>query len=144
MKVRLHFKTPDVAEYALEDLDEDERYEAEAAIERYVEYGELAIIEIDSESGVARVLPQKEDRNARNFKTVLDLSTAHVPNPKPDFGDVRVEAHEYGWIVWVTDITDEGADWLKPILAEARKRECVLVLFDQDAEKFDGLKTYDW
>jgi len=82
--------------------------------------------------------------NEINFRTLLDLSTAHAPNPSPDFGDVRVEGHEFGWIVWVTDATEDGAEWLKPILAEARKHKCVLVLFDQDASTFDGLQIYDW
>ena len=51
MKVRLSFKTSDVADYALEGLDDDERAEAEAAIEKFVEYGECLTVEIDTEAG---------------------------------------------------------------------------------------------
>lgn len=57
MKITLTFKTPDVADDALEDLDDKQRGKAETAIAKYVEYGEYASIEIDIDTGEAKVLP---------------------------------------------------------------------------------------
>lgn len=82
--------------------------------------------------------------NEGNFETILALSTAHMPSSVPDFGDVRVESHEYGWIVFVSRELGEGANWLHPIIKTALERECTLILFDRDASTFDGLKTYEW
>ena len=57
MKIQLTFKTPDVVDYALECIeDEDQRHELESVIEKFVEYGEYVSIEIDSETKTARVL----------------------------------------------------------------------------------------
>ncbi len=58
MKIQLCFKTPDVADYALEGLSEDERCAAEAVIEKYVEYGECVSIELDTVALTARVIPK--------------------------------------------------------------------------------------
>ena len=58
MKLTLSFKTPDVADYALEDIeDEDQKDEAQEAIDKWVKYGECLNVEIDTETGEARVLP---------------------------------------------------------------------------------------
>lgn len=86
----------------------------------------------------------KRFSNYDNFSVALDLSTEHVPSSDPDFGDVRFESHEYGWIVWFTDDEDEGAEWLRPILKIARENGCGLIVFDRDASTFDGLETYEW
>ena len=56
MDVRLCFKTPDVADYALEDLDDEQRAKAEAAIAKYVEYGENVVIDIDLDTHEATVV----------------------------------------------------------------------------------------
>ena len=82
--------------------------------------------------------------NQDNFHMMMDLSTAHMPQTNPDFGSVRNVSHEYGYVVWLTDSDDDGAQWLKPILAIARKHKCLLINFDSDAATFDGLKTYEW
>ncbi len=83
-----------------------------------------------------------------SIEKALDLSTAHLPGPNPEFGDIRAQAHDYGFIVWVRDATGDDdeklADWFLPILKEAQKHECILILFDQDAEAHEGLKTFDW
>ena len=60
MNVRLCFKTPDAADYALEDLHDDDRAKAEAAIKKYVEYGENVIIDIDLDTQEATVVPLSE------------------------------------------------------------------------------------
>jgi len=80
-----------------------------------------------------------------------DLSTAHIPSPHPEFGDeVRWTLHEYGWIVWVSQAALEEheqhtmPDWLRPIMQDAVKEECILINFDQDANTCNRYKTYDW
>ena len=55
-KIRLTFKTPDVTDYALEEVSEEERDKAEKLIDKYVEYGEYLRVEIDLETGKAEVL----------------------------------------------------------------------------------------
>ena len=57
MKIRLDFKTPDVVDYALDGLTEDEQAEVKSACKKFVEYGECVIIEIDTEKGTAEVIP---------------------------------------------------------------------------------------
>jgi len=58
-KLQIGFKTPDAVHYALEDLDEEERDAAEGAAAKWVKYGEYCTIEIDTETGEAKVLPVK-------------------------------------------------------------------------------------
>jgi len=56
MKVRLSFKTPDVVHHALADLSEEDRSAAEEIIERFVKYGECAVLEVDTDAGTCVVL----------------------------------------------------------------------------------------
>lgn len=57
MKVRLTFKTPDVLDYALEDIqDEDQRAEVEDICNQFIKYGEYLYVEIDTERETATVL----------------------------------------------------------------------------------------
>ena len=80
-----------------------------------------------------------------NVKRILDLSTAHAPSNEPDFGDIRWESHQYGWIVFVSEHPLSGVeDWFEPILKEAIRLDCMMVLFDRDAPVCDGLPTYEW
>ncbi len=60
MKIQLDFKTPDVADYALEELSEGDRAAAETVIAKYVEYGECLSVELDTETGEATVLPAEK------------------------------------------------------------------------------------
>jgi hypothetical protein len=57
MKVRLSFKTPDVVDYAVEELAEEQREEAKQACEKWVDYGECLTVEIDTEKGTCEVIP---------------------------------------------------------------------------------------
>lgn len=82
--------------------------------------------------------------NLDNFSMVFDLSTAHAPSSDPDFGDMRYESHDYGWVVWFTDSDDSVPKWMKPIVNLARANGCALIMFDADAARFEGLKTYEW
>lgn len=77
---------------------------------------------------------------------MLDLSTAHMPGQNADFGDVRWEEHQYGWIVFVSPETEisQAASWLRPILRYAKKHKCYLINFDVDAEELSAFKRYSW
>ncbi len=83
-----------------------------------------------------------------SIEKILDLSTVHMSSSNPEFGDIRAQAHDYGFIVWVRDVSGDDdeklADWFLPILKEAQRCECTLILFDQDAEIHEGLPTFDW
>ncbi len=83
----------------------------------------------------------------RNIKSILDLSTSHMPSENPDFGEVRFEAHEYGYVLWVVDdsaVQSNVPEWLYPILRIARKNNCMLIVFDADASTLDGFETWQW
>jgi len=51
MIVSLTFKTPDVVFNATQDLSEEEKEEARAACEEWVEYDEYLTIDIDTKTG---------------------------------------------------------------------------------------------
>jgi len=36
-------------------------------------------------------------------KRIVVLSTAHMPKSEPDFGGLRAEPHEYGYILFLLD-----------------------------------------
>lgn len=57
MKIRLGFKTPDVLDYALEDISEDEKYAIKAVLEKWVKYGECITVEVDTVEGTCTVIP---------------------------------------------------------------------------------------
>lgn len=67
MKVRLSFKTPDVIDYAIEDLLLDPNNDPDTNIEqinkvkttcdKWVKYGECITVEIDTEDNTCVVLP---------------------------------------------------------------------------------------
>lgn len=96
---------------------------------------------------------------------VLDLSTSHIkPDkiiypkgylarayPVIDWGPFRVTQHEYGWIIFMTDICIKGLSfskdipkWLWPIIKLAIKEEVSFINFDQDGKKEKDLPVYDW
>lgn len=89
---------------------------------------------IDERSGVAAAI-------------VLDLNNSHVPGEFPDFGNLRVVDHEYGWIVFVPapDAVENYRipEWIRPIMEVACRLACILINFDQDAP-VQQFKTYDW
>jgi hypothetical protein len=95
---------------------------------------------------------------------ILALSTAHLPNTNPDFGDLRVSSFEYGYVVWVTgklfgdwsgpdkvvdgirllDPTKTIPEWLIPAMTKADDAGCTLILFDRDGLTDPDLPTWDW
>lgn len=111
-------------------------------------------------------------RNPENIRSMLDLSTVHVPGPNPDFGELRVAPHDHGWIIFVPGMLDElkytrdatsgrmvvvdtnwtrelydqydVPKWMQPILKMAWKNDCLLISFDSDAEENSELRSYNW
>lgn len=86
-----------------------------------------------------------------NTRRMLDLSTVHVPGPEPDWGDLKVRTHEYGWIVWVykngiddfiPGVSQETPDWIKPIMEAAYQKRCALILFDSDASEWEDTELH--
>ena len=80
--------------------------------------------------------------NEPTVNNLLDVSTIHV-HPSRDFGDHRVAEHEYGWILFVSDIVENEPDWLKPIIAAARERDAHFINFDADADSVEGWEEYE-
>ena len=86
------------------------------------------------------------------FDKMLDLSTGHMPNTSPDWGDFRVRAFEYGFVVWVSEPSERSdspflkacPEWLMPIMKAAYDEGARLLLFDADAETHPHWATYEW
>jgi hypothetical protein len=80
--------------------------------------------------------------------TLLQLSTAHMPSTKPDFGPARVSANKYGYIVWMVYAFEHRADqvpeWLRPIMQAALDMDCAAIEFDCDNNLSQDFQTYDW
>ena len=60
MKVVLTFKTPDVVDYALEDLSGTEVDAMRKFAKKFIEYDEYVYIELDTDAGTATVKPCKQ------------------------------------------------------------------------------------
>lgn len=92
-----------------------------------------------------------------NIENTLVLSTSHVPEhaSNDSLGDlnscVRVETHEYGWMVFIggvdwDDICNEkfakDIAWFKSIFDLAQRHGCAYIDFDCDAGSVSGLTTF--
>lgn len=82
------------------------------------------------------------------IEQMLALSTAHMPNQAPDFGELRALDDEYGIIVFVYSVEEhDGQDvpqWLQPIMKYARDKGCRYIYFDRDVPAIEGFETWDW
>jgi hypothetical protein len=91
------------------------------------------------------------------LRTILDLSTAHLPEHLGSHGlsgqdgVIAYDLVGYGWLMWVPQHPDSHANDYRGFPAEvrtiqryARERGCDYVLFDQDADVLDDLPTWDW
>ncbi len=76
-------------------------------------------------------------------ESVLVLSTAHMPNTGPAFGDLRAIPFEYGFVVWVEEPCCE-IPWLDPIINHAWNDGYTLILFDAAGTKTDQFTSWDW
>jgi len=79
-------------------------------------------------------------------QSMIDVSTGHMPGPEPDFGKLRMQEHEYGWMVFVTAEPEEGhvPEWLQPIYELALQHECICINFDRDAAAFNQFPSWVW
>lgn len=66
MKIRMTFKTPDIVEDSVieslgpdtaDEQYEDEKFAAIQACKRWVKWGELLTVEVDTETGMCEVIP---------------------------------------------------------------------------------------
>lgn len=84
-----------------------------------------------------------------NIMRALDVANAHAPSPDA-IGKLpyRSSPHDYGWTVWLGGGEDGEPDnvpeWFLAIVRVARRFDCVLVNFDQDAETLDALECFQW
>jgi len=92
-------------------------------------------------------------RISNSIKNLLEVSTAHMPDSDPDFGELSVAKGNYGYVVWVIypGPDDNGKldpssvpGWLMEIMKIAVKEKCILISFDRDADEINELKRYDW
>ena len=80
-----------------------------------------------------------------HFEKILALSTGHMPNSSPRFGDFRVMKFEYGYVVWVSEYCETAEDWFKPIMKYAYENGCTLILFDSaEAPDEELFPVYEW
>lgn len=77
---------------------------------------------------------------------MLDLSTRHINwRNGIDWGELRANEHEYGWVVFLPEKEAEGIPaWFAPIMEHASRFDCMIVNFDRDADVIDGLPMWDW
>lgn len=77
---------------------------------------------------------------------MLCLSTSHMPNECPVFGNVRSTETEYGYIVWpcIGIENHEIEEWFLPILKFAIENECTIIEFDTDNERMSEFTAYSW
>jgi hypothetical protein len=75
-------------------------------------------------------------------RTLLDVSTIHV-DANAGFGEHRVQEHEHGWILFLSEHIENDPDWLKPIVLEARKINAMIINFDSDARIVEGWEEFE-
>lgn len=57
MKIQLLFKTPDAVYQALQDVPEEDRDRAKQILDKFVRWGEVVEIEVDTKTETAIVVP---------------------------------------------------------------------------------------
>lgn len=57
MKVQVTFKTPDALDYAIEDCSESEQKAIRKVADKFIEYDEYVVVEIDTVAGTCVVVP---------------------------------------------------------------------------------------
>ena len=82
---------------------------------------------------------------ANVLRTVLELSTAHMPCSRPTWGSIRACDTEYGWIVYIAPgYADIAPKWLRPIVALALEHGCFAINFDCNGDTVACFPTYKW
>ena len=88
------------------------------------------------------------------IEKILVLSTAHMHDYDPDFGDIRVLKGTYEHIAVVNmDISHSSpfepklthyAEWFRPIIKAAWVEGCSYVCFEQAADADNRFEIYEW
>lgn len=81
------------------------------------------------------------------IEKALVLSTAHMPNAEPHWGDANVTDFEHGHFMHFNrHIMEEKMvpPWLLAIFQKADAEKCSLIVFDVDAGRDDVLEQWDW
>lgn len=86
----------------------------------------------------------------------LALSTCHMPEANPDFGELcaALTPWTYGYVVFAEwDDDDEPEDrpyftgtskWMEAVHDLAKELKCKYIVFDQNAAEFDELERWEW
>jgi hypothetical protein len=89
--------------------------------------------------------------NMEEFERILALSTGHMRETKPTFGNYRVLEFEYGYVIWVSydpddsEWVNECEEWFQPLMKYAGENNCTLILFDRDISVDEDLfPVYEW
>ena len=77
-------------------------------------------------------------------ESVLVLSTAHMLDTDPDFGDLRAISFEYGFIVWVKEQDYRTPWWINSVMEYAWNEGCTLIMFDRDGEVSEQFPCWSW
>ncbi len=78
------------------------------------------------------------------LQSFLDLSTAHMPDNDPDWGEVRVAEHQWGFVLFIAPDIEGVPGWLKETFDFAISLGCSMINFDADADVIERLPSWDW
>ena len=78
------------------------------------------------------------------IEKIFVLSTAHMPNSDPNFGDLRVLKGTYEHIIPCVARADMITEWWGPIMEQALADGCTYVCFEADADIDDRFVIYEW
>lgn len=85
--------------------------------------------------------------NGPPLRKMIDVSTAHMPDPDPYWDEVRAAEHEEGWVVFINPGLEEVwvPEWLRPLWRTAVQCDCILINFDKDGDVYEELwPTWEW
>lgn len=112
------------------------------AVERAL--GDCSLIELIRTGESTRTfLAYPRETSQEGIEKIISLSTAHMPSTSPEWGDLRVVKHEYGFVVFVDEEADTP-EWARPIMEWALAMEATLVLFDNAAAQVARFQKWSW
>jgi len=112
------------------------------AVERAV--GDCTLVELIRTGESSRTfLAYPREASQEGIERLVSLSTGHMPSTKPEWGDLRVVEHEYGYVVFVNEQA-EAPEWCQPIMEWALAMEATLVLFDNAAPTLARFRRWEW
>lgn len=92
--------------------------------------------------------------SSTGVRAILDISTCHLPEAEPDWGEMRVAEYDDGmtgffYVLVMGTPEDEPSyddmpEWLLPIHEYANKTGCLGILFSPDGDEFEQFKRWEW